>query len=808
MKLLWPFKLQTRFFVAICAVGLAMGIFFVTVLYFHMQSVVLEETRARANLMLAEANSVQNYVQETLRPRMFSVTKGKNFVIEAMSSSYVSRKVMQDVAEKEDVIYRRVALNARNPDFDPDRLEKKIIEYFRDHPQKKEWEDQLRIDGHMYYFSARPVVFKKSCMRCHGDPERAPREIVKRYGTERGFGYQVGGVAGLVSVGYPIQSAFNMVKGTTLSFLVLYLCGIAIFFGFVQFIFHKFVTGKLSRLIKVMRRSMPENRDSDWENREEEEKEKGEDEIEQLISGLEGMANALGDARYKLEDYAHNLEEMVRKRTSELEEAAVEREHDVNLFLTILYALHTSDQGDHLVQKMMYVAGCRFNARASAYYSLQSPERSYSWPESWNPPELPRRVMDKAVAGEVVFTATEIYIPVYNNEVVWGILYLKIEKGAQRLQNSQKVLLALGQQMGIALENIKAVYELIYQKHLLESIFEGITDPLLLIDENARIILSNQGAKRVFHPEGQELLKEIKNILGQSDMSTQTPGMLGKAFEKNEPVVQEAVLKEERSFKFRVYPIPGQMEDSPGLAVCYARENTSEKRMLARLQRVERLSTVGKLSSGLAHEINNPLGTILCYVRLLQQNITEPAHLKDLSTIEQQAKRAHNIVQSLLDFARPKIKSGEYCDLNAQIEANISIFALQMEKKGVRIKKDLTPGLPEIQGDASAVEHILSNLILNAIDVAGENGWIEFATYLSRENERVVLKVQNSGPTISDQDIHRIFDPFFTTKEVGRGTGLGLTIVHSLVERLEAEIEVDNKAETAFYIRFKTKEDD
>ncbi len=799
MKLLWPFRLQFRFLVIICLVAFAMGLFFVGVLFFHLQNIMTQEAQQRTRLIMEQARSVQGYVQEVLRPRMFASTEKDEFIIEAMSSSYISRKIMSNVADDKDILYRRVASNARNPEFEPTEMEESMIRYFRENPEKDIKEKKVQKQTGDYYYSFRPIVFTERCMRCHGEPKDAPEEIINKYGSQGGFYKEPGEVAGVISVGFPMQRAMSMVKGTTISYLFLYLAGIAMFFGLVQFYFQKLVSKKLKRLFSVMRQKNPGSTTPDTG---EVPSTRGEysDELEEVITGLENMASALGQARSELENYAQNLEHMVRNRTTELEQEAQDRQSDVTLFLNILQTLHSSRDSEGLIRDVVRLVGQRFRAEAISYCCTNFSERVFTWPENQDPPELPREQFDSLHRGEVVYAEEDVFIPVHSKEQVWGVLHMRMAENTSALRPSEQVLLALGQQLGVALENMRAFFDLMHNKRLLESIFEGISDPLLLLDERANILLANQGAKEIF-PSESMAISELKEILGSDGEERDSQGMLALALQENAPVGQEAILTGDRSFRFSLYPLLSTDNNSPHLVVCYIRENTSEKRMLAKLQRTERLSAVGQLAAGLAHEINNPLGTILCYVRLLRNNLTDSEMLGDLDVIDRQANRAHEIVREMLDFARPKTRQGESCLLNEVVENYVDLFFVQADKKKVSLSKELEPELFRIRADESAVEQILSNLLLNAIDAAGEDGWVKVITYSSPVNGRVYLEVKDSGPGIPEEKQHQVFDPFYSTKDVG-GTGLGLTVVYGLVQELNADMEVTNDQGAKFSIGF------
>lgn len=129
-------SLQTRFSIGLVAAALGMGCIFFAILFFHMQSIVINEVRDRSNLMLDQVNAVQAYVRNVLRPRMYEEFKDDRFLLEAMSSSYISREVMDTAQSQTDFIYRRVAFNARNPASDPTSRERELIRFFDQSPEE------------------------------------------------------------------------------------------------------------------------------------------------------------------------------------------------------------------------------------------------------------------------------------------------------------------------------------------------------------------------------------------------------------------------------------------------------------------------------------------------------------------------------------------------------------------------------------------------------------------------------------------------------------------------------------------------
>jgi len=777
------------------AAALSLGIIFFTILYFHMQAIVINEVRGRANIMLNQVNAVQGYVRNVLRPRMFKEFSDERFVLEAMSSSYVSRKIMQSTRKDTDFLYSRVATNARNPKSEPNSRERKLIRYFRDHPQRNRWEKLITMNGEKYYLCARPVTFTASCMHCHGEPNRAPEELIERYGSQRGFFHTPGTVAGLVSIGFPVHQAVASIKAATFRYLFLYLVVVFLFFSSVHINFRRLVVFNLKRLTSIFQRNFPEH------YTEKVLRKQTNDEVDELIEGFEQLTQHLYQAREQLKEYASNLERMVEERTSDLDTEANERRADVTLFVRLLDALRSSTDSEQLLHKTLSLLGRRFDAHQVSYFCTQFSDRIYTWPEGRTPPELPQDHLILTLSNQVRCTNHMCFVPVQSQEQIWGLLYLDFPPEFHLERLSDQVLLALGQQLAIALENLHSFYSLMNQKELLESIFEGISDPLFLVDHNAAIVLANQAAKDLMRDETQsDSAREIFPVLGlESKDKSLAPRLISKSLATQESWSEEVHLSNSRSFQISIYPIIG-FHHPRRLAVCSLREVTAERAMLRQLQQAEKLSAVGKLAAGLAHEINNPLGTILCYVNLLKGSLDQKQGREDLEVIERHTIRAQKILQDLLDFARPKAAGSGTCRLNHIAGKSVQFFQVQADKKGVDLNLDLTEEDPAVCCAENVVEQILSNLLLNALEAVPQSGWIVVRTRIKADDQEMILEVQDSGPGVPDAFMDTIFDPFFSTKEVGRGTGLGLAVVYGMVQDVGGSIRVENTPGACFRI--------
>jgi C4-dicarboxylate-specific signal transduction histidine kinase len=211
---------------------------------------------------------------------------------------------------------------------------------------------------------------------------------------------------------------------------------------------------------------------------------------------------------------------------------------------------------------------------------------------------------------------------------------------------------------------------------------------------------------------------------------------------------------------------------------------------------------VGKLTAGLAHEINNPLGVILCYAGLLKQTITDPQQATDLEIIERHTRQAQRVLQDLLNFARPKAAGSGTADACLVAASITEVFSVQAMKKGVRLTLDRPVAPLRLRMGVGELEQVISNLVINALDaVAEQTGDVRVhvrmvaAADTAAGNDMVAVEVDDNGPGVAAEDAPHIFDPFFSTKEIGAGAGLGLTVVYGMVADVGGSVEASRSIE-------------
>lgn len=233
-------------------------------------------------------------------------------------------------------------------------------------------------------------------------------------------------------------------------------------------------------------------------------------------------------------------------------------------------------------------------------------------------------------------------------------------------------------------------------------------------------------------------------------------------------------------------------EGSPDGIVLIAKDITERKRLEMMLAQSEKLSAVGQLAAGVAHEINNPLGVILGFAQSAIKRIQASDALSlPIKSIEREAMRCKNLVQNLLAFSRQGKAKMEEFDLNETVTSTLSIIEAQARVKAVEIFKELG-AVPTLLGDKNQIQQVIVNLCSNAIDAMPNGGKIVIRTsHPGRDgNDGVILDVEDNGSGIPEGIRDKIFNPFFTTKEVGKGTGLGLSLVYEIIQKHKGTIEL------------------
>ncbi|MDZ7772751.1 MAG: PAS domain S-box protein [Balneolaceae bacterium] len=328
-------------------------------------------------------------------------------------------------------------------------------------------------------------------------------------------------------------------------------------------------------------------------------------------------------------------------------------------------------------------------------------------------------------------------------------------------------------------------------------IIEHSADAILSLDDDGRINSWNQGAREIFGWTREEMIGRPvttmvpEDLIEKREMECIAFGMRYRGYVRN----YETERLNREGKRVLVNLTESFIRDRKGEIVGRSqilRDLTELKIKEQQIQHSERLATVGHMAAGVAHEVGNPLTAISSLVQLCQRKTQEPFVQEQLAKVRSHIQRITKIVRDLVDFSRPSSLEARRVQVNTLIESSVGLMRHDARCRDVDFELDLSPELPPIICVPDQLQQVFVNLLLNAVDAmeGREEPRVEIATRVTEDH--IELSVRDNGKGIPEEQQPRIFEPFFTTKEVGRGTGLGLSVSHGIITRMDGAIVVDS----------------
>ena len=500
-----------------------------------------------------------------------------------------------------------------------------------------------------------------------------------------------------------------------------------------------------------------------------------------------------------------------------LNEVAVAVGHSLDLQVIVDQALNTALQSFRAGAGLIYlqeegsrgapvlVAHRGLSPEAAARWSEQPPmgwdadhglDQGPRWGanarEACSPPDL---VLAEGLAGYVS-------APLRGQQRSHGLLIAFSREPRAILGNEVELFQAIGHEIGLALENAELYREtrrrladLEALQHFNERILHTMQESIFIVSARGRISYATPRLAELTGYGVDELIGGDWLMLAKPEDHGTLRQVLQAALAGRSTRSELSLVRKDggsRHVSLGAVPLSDAGTVTGMLGV--ASDLTEEVQLRSRLRQAEKLSALGELVSGVAHELNNPLTVIRGYAQLLLGREDAVGASRELQAITEHAERAAHIVQELLTFARERPPARQPVDLNAVLQSVLDLREREMAAAGIRVVRRLAPGLPRLQGDPYQLQQVFLNILTNAeqaLAETGHEGLIEVSTSLTDDGQ-VVATIRDNGPGIPAAVADRIFDPFFTTKADRQGTGLGLSICYGIVNAHGGRIWADS----------------
>jgi signal transduction histidine kinase len=818
-----PPGVQGKFLFGLAGILFFFCLLWSTTIYFYQKNRLQEETFRKTELVMAAVNANRSYVQDVLRPRMYELLSRDSFVIEAMSTSYATRVIMEKFKENvPNITYRRVAINAMNPQFEADQKELEMIEYFNKNPKTDSWQGIRVVDGERYYLRFIPVHYDTSCLRCHGIPEDAPATIRKTYGEKQGFYMKTDRIDSVASVGIRVEEGLSQISKFAASVFSTVFISFFFLYAIIAFSFNRLIVQNIRALLDIFRTNLTEQRDKNSYRQT-----KARDEIGELHATAALLARNLQENRLQLEDYAENLEIKVEDRTQALQKSQdqlhqqmLNQARELQTLNIIAELITHSVDLLSILPRVLHQTLEVIPAAGAGIYLFREGRKDLFLQCQENAPELaehfscdmifhkilaktetkPTATINETTCDELNFFITDqdnkkyINVPLCCRNRLLGIMTLTAYDYREIDPKHRELLLSIGRQVGVTMESLQNMASLLQGKDLLQSVFDAIADLVVLISSDGILRMVNKTFSCRYHFAPESIIARSTAELAHAypvpfKLFSQIP------FNKlREPASEVSQLRNGQFYETYYYPAFDEQGKLKNI-VCYAKDITLQKQVEHRMQQSEKLVAIGQLAAGVAHEINNPLGIILCYTDLLKEDLAgAPDKVKDLEIIEKHAKTCQRIVHDLLGFARNQETVRTPGQVNTAIEQIAAMVASQLAKLKIILSLNLDENIPLFNMDAEKMKQVFMNLIINAAQAIGEqkgvNGKITIQSRYLQDKDQVEIIVSDNGQGIAQEIQNKIFEPFFTTKGLKEGTGLGLSLSYGIVQDHGGEIQI------------------
>jgi len=390
---------------------------------------------------------------------------------------------------------------------------------------------------------------------------------------------------------------------------------------------------------------------------------------------------------------------------------------------------------------------------------------------------------------------SQLAVPISTESKVLGVVSVYSD-WSSKFSNTDLEILSIMASHAAVLFRKAALYEqLSMEKHRAENILESSPNGIITLSGGGFVRSVNRKAERILEIDREKMLGKLTFAIGDDRVEK----VLDIALQKDprHSTVEAGLVRKsgEDSILEIVTSSVKRLEGESAEVIIMFRDITEAKKSKEIIRRMDRLSSLGQLSAGIAHEIRNPLSGIKLNLQMLSKKIKEdPASIEKISDSLEGICRINNLIKSVLSFARPAAPKFKRDYLQRVLRDTVSIMESQLKRKKIRVTTDLPAAVPAISFDENQIRQVFVNLLLNAVEAMPEGGTIKITgsmdNYEPGKPGLFRLVIADNGAGIRQDLLPKIFDPFFTTKP--EGTGLGLSIAHKILEQHKVIIEVES----------------
>ena len=779
-------RISTRFLFLVGIFFIIATVGVIVLVNFYMRRQALAEAESKALEILDNRLAIHTYFSHQLKPKMFQFTEGFRpqdyFDPTWMSSTYAVREMSQYARQlgSQGYYYKECAINARSLENEADGYERDFLKQLAEKADLIS-HSSIRYLADKPYFTVlrRGEAMEESCLRCHSDPQKAPKGLIDIYGPERSFHRKVGDVVQAISIRIPLSAAYASANRVSFELSGLLLALFVLLFLAHYYVSRRWIFKPLdllrekAGLIAYHKERLGEKIDIP----------KGRE--------LKEVAIAFNLLSENLREHTEHLEDVVQKRTRQLEES--ERRFRL-LFENAPLGYQSLDENGCFIevnQAWLDLFGYqREEVIGRSFGDFVHPDWQYHF--KGNFPQFKSIGEILGIEFEMVKKDGSFFTVSIDGKIS------KDEKGG--FLRTHCILTDITERKQLE----KAM---IQEKEFISTVLYWIDSLVVVIDINGYIVSFNRASEQLSGYRFEEVQdRPFWDILLSPDeregVEATIKDVINKQLPKNFQNHWVTKTGKKRLILWN-NSVLRKADGSIEYILCTGIDITERKRLENQLQQAQKMESVGRLAGGVAHDFNNMLGVIIGHSELALERVDpdSPVHA-DLKEILKSAHRSADLTRQLLAFARRQTAIPKILDLNDTVTGMLKMLRRLI---GEDIDLAWMPGadLWPIKMDPAQIDQILANLFVNARDAIGGVGKITLETENITLDEDycadhvgfvpgayVMLVVSDDGCGMDEETIANLFEPFFTTKDVGEGTGLGLATVYGIVKQNNGFINV------------------